>query len=855
MSIQDLDARTYPALAPLCRPNARDTLMDRLCEVAYTTPHATALVAEDGAVTFDRLLHRTYALARKIARIAPDVARPIAIETTCTVEAITLMLGVIAAGRGLVPLDPKLPDIRRDHIVDQSNAVRVQGSDIENVEESSIPLPVATGERIALIAFTSGSTGTAKGVLLSNRMCLSKAYEVGAALGLSPSDRVGNALPVSFGAGINTVFAGILSGATVYCRDPRNTHSDGLIEWISEHSLTTLHCSPSLVRSIAAVTSSSHSPSSRPGAVHAVPDNIIPSLKFVTTYGEPLHARDVIAFRGDSSSVATFVNWYATTEAGAVAFHKYRVNDPLPQGFLAAGMSPNGKSLDIVRSDGKLARQGELGQIRLTAECLAVGYLDLPEQTRERFTTDSGHRRYWTGDVGRIDDRGVLQLVGRVDDAVNIRGYQVEPAEVESALRSLDGLSDAFVAACEDDSITELEAFFVGDACTEADARVALREQLPEWMVPKYITRLDALPRTERGKVDRAALPSSAHRDPQGCTAVLVGATENWLAHIVARELDVTSLHRDDDFAELGATSLVTIKILAEIRVAFHVELAAEDLVDAMTVRTLARVIDDRHAAADRDTARSSNNPILVPLRSEGTGTPLFVVAGAGVPAVGLTPLARRLGGRPIYALQAKGLETRALPHRTIAGAARAYVREIQKVQPHGPYTLAGHSLGGWIALEMAEILSSRGESVERVILLDPRLFRWLLDKLPNGTDLVAAPPDQGNPVFKSSPAVVLERAWRVASAGLIRFPATERWLAFGIIGGMALKRHTPKPWDGPVTVVVTESNTPERRSWSAIATGELDITEVQGHHIGLVREPVVATVAAILDTTLDSTQ
>lgn len=846
MSIQDLDTRSYPALAPLCKPNARDTLMDRLCEVAHTTPQATAIVAEDGAVTFDKLLHRTYAVARKIAQISSDDARPIAIDTTCTVEALTLMLAVMASGRGLVPLDPKLPDFRRDQIVEQSNAVRVQVEDIESFEESSIPLPVATGERIALIAYTSGSTGAAKGVLLSNRMCLSKAYEVSSALNLSPLDRVGNALPISFGAGLNTVFAGILSGATVYCRDPRNAQSDSLVEWISAHALTTLHCSPSLVRSTFVAA--------KPAAVHAVPDNIVSSLRYVTTYGEPLHAQDVTAFRADSGSAATFVNWYATTEAGAIASHKYRVHDPLPNGFLSAGISPNGKSLDIVRSDGHIARRGEVGQIRLTAECLADGYLDLPVQTRERFTTDSGYRRYWTGDMGRIDERGVLQLVGRVDDAVKIRGYQVEPAEVESALRSLDGLTDAFVTAHEDDSSTELEAFFVGGLFTEADVRVALREQLPEWMVPKYITKLDALPRTERGKVDRAALPSSAQRAQHASTTVLIGATENWLAHIVARELGLTSVHRDDDFAELGATSLLTTKILVEIRLAFHVELAAEDLVDAMTVRTLAAVIDNRHASADRVTARSNKNPVLIPLRSGGTGAPLFVVAGAGVPAVGLAPLARRLEGRPVYALQSKGLETRALPHRTIAGAARAYVREIQQVQPHGPYSLAGHSLGAWIALEMAEILRSRGEDVEHVILLDPRLFRWLLDKLPDGTQLEAAPADPGNPMFKAGPRVVLEQSWRVVSAGLVRFRTTERWLAFGIIGAMALKRHTPRPWDGPVTVIVTESNTPDRRSWRALATGDLDITEVPGHHIGLVREPVVATVADVIDRTLNST-
>lgn len=847
MSIQGLDAQLSSALAPMCKPDPRDTVLDRLREVAHATPNGTAIVAEDGAVTFDELLHRIYAVARKIARttsseVEPNAVEPIAVESACTIESITLMLAAIATGRALIPLDPKLPKIRQQHIMEQAGARKVGVADIRDIEDSSVPLPLVAGNRTALIAFTSGSTGAAKGVLLSNRMCLNKAYEVSSALGLSPQSRLGNVLPVSFGAGLNTLFAGLLSGSSVHCRDPRNAHSDSLLEWIGQHSLTTLHCSPSLVRGSAGGTGA---------AVHPLPDNMIPSLKHVITYGEALHMRDVVAFRASSGCGATFVNWYATTEAGSVAYHRYRAEDPLPEGFLLAGTAPAGKTLDIVRADGQLAARGEVGQIRLTGTCFADGYLDLPELTDARFTTDSGRRRYWTGDLGRITDDGLLHLVGRVDDAVKIRGYQVEPAEIEAALRELPGVTDAFVGARPENSVTELAAYFVGTSTTDVDVRSALREKFPEWMVPKFIVQLDSIPRTERGKVDRALLPDPTRRSEHETETVLVGATENWLGHIVARELGLTALHRDDDFAELGATSLVTTKILAEIRLAFHVELTVADLVDTMTVRKLAEVIDERHASLDRHAARSKRNPVLVPLRSDGSGAPLFVVAGAGVPAVGLAPLARRLENRPVYALQARGLETRALPHRTLTGAARAYVREIQRVQPHGPYTLAGHSLGAWIALEMAEILRSRGETVEHLVLLDPRLFRWLLDKLPGGKDLEAAPPEPANPIFTTNAWVVVKGAWRVLTAGLIRSRTTERWLTFGIIGSMALRRHTPKTWDGPLTVVVTESNTSDRRSWETVGTGRLDITEVPGHHIGLVREPVVAAVAEVIDRTV----
>ncbi|SNT49947.1 alpha/beta fold hydrolase [Rhodococcoides kyotonense] len=830
--------RSRVALAPLGRPDARDTVLGRLCEVAHAVPAATALVTDDGSITFDELLHRTYAVARKIATIAPTEAEPVAVETASTIDAVVLMFAVFASGRVLVPLDQHLPEARREQIVVQAGARRLGIEDIASIEDSSTPLPVVTGDHIALIAFTSGSTGAAKGVLLSNRMCLSKAYEVSSTLGLSGRHRVGNALPVSFGAGINTLLAGVLSGSQVHCRDPRTEHAANFTEWVTTNHLTTLHCSPSLVRALSAIPSA---------------DRLFPSLQYVVTYGEALHSRDVTQFRRESDCAATFVNWYATTEAGAVARMHYGLDTPLPDGFLDAGRCPAGKSVDIVRSDGILARPGEVGQVRVTGDCFADGYLDMPEQTALRFTDDSGRRRYWTGDLGRIDERGVLHLVGRIDDAVKIRGYLVEPAEVESAVRSLDGVSDAVVVASEDNAVLELAVFFVGDVVTDADVRGALRETLPDWMVPKFVTRLDAIPRTHRGKVDRAALPPVPVRVAEAAETVLSGTTEYWLALIVARELDLNQMHRDADFAELGATSLVTTRILVEIRQAFHVELAPADLVSAMTVRLLAALIDERLAEAERNHG-SPKNPILVPLRAEGTGSPLFVVAGAGVPAVGLAPLARRLTGRPLYALQAKGLDARAFPHRTISCAARAYVREIQKVQPHGPYTLAGHSLGAWIALEMAHVLESHGETVEHLVLLDPRLYRWLLDKVPGaGPHLESAPPEPDGPRYKPGLRTVMRQITQVAAAGIVRFRTTDRWLTFGLIGSMALRRHTPKAWDGSVTVVVTESNTSSRASWEALAPGRLDITPVPGEHIGLVREPVVTTVAEVIDRALES--
>ncbi|WP_156517196.1 AMP-binding protein, partial [Rhodococcus sp. EPR-279] len=260
MSIQDIDAPTRLSLAPLCRPERRDTLMARYREVAHALPDAVALDVDGSSLTFDELLHRAYSLARKIATLFPADSRPLAVDTDATTDSIVLMLAVVAAGHPLVPLDPMLPAERRATIIDQAGATAIDSTTVAAAMDSCVPLPTLSGDHTAVINYTSGSTGTAKGVILSHRMCLTKAYEVANALALGPHDRVGNSLPVSFGAGLNTLFAGLLSGAAVHCRDPRAGVPSSTVEWTAAHSLTTLHCSSSLLR---AVSAADHGPTGR----------------------------------------------------------------------------------------------------------------------------------------------------------------------------------------------------------------------------------------------------------------------------------------------------------------------------------------------------------------------------------------------------------------------------------------------------------------------------------------------------------------------------------------------------------------------------------------------------------------
>lgn len=801
--------------------------------------------ASFGDITVSAAVVADAVTAASIARGA-TADEPVALLVDHRAAAVAAVIGVLAAGHPLLMLDPLAPPPRSGELAARVGARLCVADAVHDGTARQVVAPggqvLAAPARVsgartrgvadlddlwryrpdpgapALLAITSGSTGGPKVVMIDQRLMMAHTWAESTSGGCySADDVMAHTLPMAFNAGFLVTLAGPLVGATMALYDVRKDGIGGLGSWIERTGPTVLHTSPAILRAL----------------VQSAPrPEQLAALRSLTVAGEPSHGRDIEAARRLLPPTCTIYNRYGSTETSLIAEYLVRPGDPPVTGVLPSGRPVGHTRVTLVDEAGQPVAPGESGIVVVHRDQLALGYRDDPERTAATFRAGpDGTRSCFTNDVGRFDSEGVLHLLGRRDHSVKVRGFLVEPGEVDAALLTLPEVREAVTVGVphQEGGGHRLVAYVVpaGDRTGAPAIRAGLRAVLPGHMVPATIVFLEALPRTARGKIDRGALPSPppsvTGTTPESVWEGIVAEAWGWV-------LDLDEVPRDADFFELGGDSLAAEALIT--LVTGHLGVPA----DGVTPALLAEAPTVAEFAARLRRRPDPRHPTLTQLRTGGSRPPLFLVAGGGALGVGFVPLARHLDGdQPCYALHSHGLEYRAVPDWSVRSAARRHLRTLRNVQPRGPYYLGGHSFGGLLALEMARQLHRSGERVELLVILD------------------SFPP---NPALLPRPPRTLMRRVRaaagVALTGIVPAPGRDQYWRFHAQSLVLSRHYSPPPFPGSVLVIVSDSDEREARaSWAPHLTGPWQLRRVPGDHRSFLREPYVATTADLVTQAL----
>lgn len=699
---------------------------------AERTPDRIAVVCGNKSSTYRELAERVEGLAHQLRRRGVRRNVPVGICLERSLDLLVSIFAVLKAGGSYVPIDIATPQERFAFLLEDAGVrcliiqrgldsglsawkgerIILDGSSLAHERGDE---PATTSERslpgdVACIIYTSGSTGKSKGAMLTHRGVVNHLIGAYAALGARPDDVVLQIATPAFDMSLRDLIGPLIHGARVILLDEWQVKNPFEVASTMQMQKVTaiLGVVPSLLSALIDAVSTQ--------------GTRIPTLRLVATGGETLPKglvqRTLAAF---GPGVRLF-NCYGPTEGTGISTF-YRIPDvPPDQTSIPIGRPLPNVNVYVLDRSLQPAGIGIPGELYLAGPGVAKGYVNRPELTAERFIRspfDSGTILYKTGDRARWLACGELEFLGRLDRQIKLRGYRIEPGEIEAVLCEHPAVRQAFVEVHEPmPGERQLVAYVVSDATSDdlgPSLREHLRERLPRYMLPSCFVVLDEFPLTARGKVDHAALSFLA-RTQRAPIEAFVGPRTPIETAIAAIWEDVLSVDRigiHDDFFDLGGHSFLAVRSIARIERTFGMSLPLSVLFECPTLEALSQAVEARNPRLSRST--------VVCLRKGDVGPPFFCVPPAASSVNHFAQLVRALSPDiPFYGMHSLGLEPGEVPQDRIEDMAARYLADMRAVQPNGPYLIGGRCLGAYVAFEMALQLVEIGENVALLALLDP---------------------------------------------------------------------------------------------------------------------------------------
>jgi amino acid adenylation domain-containing protein len=858
---------------------------------AALTPSGVAVIEGARRVTYAALDARANQIAHELRARGVEVGHAVGLCMHRGVEMVAALLAVLKCGAAHVALDPGYPAARQAFILEDSRAdlvltqvdltlpeslaerrvVRLDAADVRARLDAWPATPPAAGGRAltphdsAYVLYTSGSTGRPKGVDVPHRCVVNYLHYARKVLLPGVPGAVVTS-PLAFDATVTTLLGPLVCGKWT------RLLSDGQ----ELEQMAGLWCAAEPV--LFSIT-----PAHLDALACMLPDRPATQARHVVLLGgEQLSTNAARTCMTRLAPKAVLINEYGPTET-VVGCTRHVIERAdridLAQPAIPIGVPIDNTQMFVVDPAGDLAPLGVPGELLIGGAGVARGYLNLPELTAERFIANPfqaecapgcGERLYRTGDLVRWLANGELEFLGRLDDQVKLRGLRIELGEIEACIAKEQGVAGCIVLAREHAPGDKRLVAYVAAAAPDAQAlaarlRTRLKASLPPYMVPAHVVVLDALPLTSNNKVDRKALPAPASfATDDGPWEAPRGAQEAAVAAVWQELLGCAPVGRNDDFFELGGHSLLAVQMVARLRQALRVDAPLRVLFSRPRLADYVAALDDLATLAP---ARSH----LVAMREEGAQAPLFLVHAVDGESGYARELAKWLDAdRPVYGLTASGFLSGETAGRNVEAIASGYVADLRKVQPAGPYRLAGWSLGGTIAYEMALQLIGAGEQVAFLGLIDTRhgysrlpasgdaqrdRALFLLDSLPDAVE-------QSQHERLSALANTGDVAGMLAHCRAIGlFPQDlkvedlERHLDVRHGLSIAVGDYVPAPLAVPVAYFCArdEQRADPTLGWASVLGDRLHLRTVPGSHYSVVAAPNAQLLAREMEALLEA--
>ncbi len=708
---------------------SEETIVDRFQEWAKRTPDAEALVAPDGRLTYGELEQRANRLARHLVARGVRRGDAVAICLDRNSQLIVAILAVLKAGGAYLPIDTFYPKERIQAVADGAsfnlmvtlsrlrNSLPTTaaemvfldqlGPELERLPDTPLDVSIDASDP-AYVIFTSGTTGKPKGVrtVHGNVMSMYRAWE--AAYGLEDKRSHLQLASPSFDVFSGEFVRALCGGLKlVMCPYEFSLKPNKMFELMQAEQVDIAEFVPLSLRSLIDYLEQS--------------GQRLDHMRLLAAGADVWYVHEFERVRRFLPEGARLINSYGISETTVDSTYFEGDVGHLPQGAVIPIGRPFGNTAIYVLDD-DLERLpiDVVGEIYIGGHGVTPGYLNDPVRTRERFLPDpyrasQGALMYKSGDLGRLRADGTLELVGRSDHQVKVRGFRIELGEVEAALASYPQIQQA-VASTQARGVGEkrLIGYYVprGDAAIDlAKLRAYLGDKLPYYMVPAALVRVDTIPRSPNGKVDRKALPmpEDIELGTQRAYQPPSDELEARLCDLWSEVLGVKPIGVGDDFFEIGGHSLLAVSLFAKIKARLGKEMPITALFEGRTVQRMAEAL------------RGGENvwSHVVELGGAGDDPPLFWIhtlgGGGGGGFFRYQTLVEELSlGRKSY-----GIRAPAEPFNRMEAMASLYVEEMRRLQPKGPYHLLGYCFGGVVAYTMAEQLHRMGEQVAFLGLIE----------------------------------------------------------------------------------------------------------------------------------------